>query len=354
MRHLSLLGLIFIILISCNRSGNSGHIQFGAYHWTSHLDAYDIRDCNEETPIHHFYIRFFDLKWNSILGPYPEAKLYEHNDVFRSLIVNRNKKDTTPQAIISPVVYLTVDVLNHSDSATLKELADNTIKQVNYTLRNMGWPQLRELQIDCDWTESTKDKYFYYLKELRKHWENPISVTVKMYQYKYREKSGVPPADKAVLMCYNLQNPKDFEVENSIFSMEEFKKYMNRKEYPLPLDFAIPSFSWVRVFSHGEFEGVKNNWYLHEFVDNPGYEQIAPNRFMVADDHTSYGHYWRKGDILIVESIDSSDWAGMIETFKPHFNQDTTTIIAYQIDEPLFRKFEAFSCVADSIQQRNN
>ena len=65
----------------------------------------------------------------------------------------------------------------------------------------------QEIQIDCDWTKSTKDKYFYLLKKIKELSKKEISCTLRLYPYKYPEIMGVPPVDKAMLMCYNLIKP---------------------------------------------------------------------------------------------------------------------------------------------------
>lgn len=55
-------------------------------------------------------------------------------------------------------------------------------------------------------------------------------------------------------MCYNISDIKNPGTENSIFTEGEARKYFtNINKYPLPLDIALPAFSWAVVYRNGKF-----------------------------------------------------------------------------------------------------
>ena len=113
------------------------------------------------------------------------------------------------------------------------------------------------LQVDCDWTISTKEKYFNLLILLSNYIEH-LSATIRLHQIKYVKATGVPPVEKGVVMIYNLDSPADTNIRNSIFSFEKALLYLkgNLEHYPLQLDVALPAFSWGVHFHHGKIKGL--------------------------------------------------------------------------------------------------
>ena len=111
-----------------------------------------------------------------------------------------------------------------------------------------------EIQIDCDWTKYSKEKYFYLLKKIKELSDKKLSCTLRLYPYKYPDIMGVPPVDKATLMCYNLIKPLSQQNKNSILDIEELKKYLNeKKSSPLHLDIVLPTFYWTQLYQNNQF-----------------------------------------------------------------------------------------------------
>ena len=68
---------------------------------------------------------------------------------------------------------------------------------------------------------------------------------------------GIPPADKALLMCYNMGNLRNPNTVNSIIDPEEMSKYLSvNQAYPMPLDAALPLFSWYVWYRDREYKGL--------------------------------------------------------------------------------------------------
>jgi hypothetical protein len=114
---------------------------------------------------------------------------------------------------------------------------------------------VRELQIDCDWTDLTRAAFFDFVTELRVlvHREGALlSATIRLHQVKYRERTGVPPVDRGMLMFYNMGGITADADTRSIFDRARAESYLARlPEYPLPLDAALPIWSWT-VHTRGD------------------------------------------------------------------------------------------------------
>ena len=108
----------------------------------------------KENNISTLYIKYFDVVWNKELNStVPVAKiLFKH---------------TVPQQLqIVPVVYITNYVLLKINIDSVNNLAisiSKLIKNYQPIVKN----NIAEIQIDCDWTLSTKEKYFTLLKTFK-------------------------------------------------------------------------------------------------------------------------------------------------------------------------------------------
>lgn len=101
---------------------------------------------------------------------------------------------------------------------------------------------IKEIQIDCDWTKSTRNSYFAFMEELHKLTQEhnmKLSSTIRLHQL-----SQVPPkADKGVLMVYNTGDFRDRNEEKPILDVDVVLKYADYlSDYNLPLATALPVF----------------------------------------------------------------------------------------------------------------
>ncbi len=73
-----------------------------------------------------------------------------------------------------------------------------------------GTPPPREIQIDCDWTERTRNAYFQLLTALKREpflQGKILSATIRLHQVKYVQRSGIPPADRGRVCFFLLDAP---------------------------------------------------------------------------------------------------------------------------------------------------
>ena len=57
-------------------------------------------------------------------------------------------------------------------------------------------------------------------------------------------------------MCYNLTSHTEHTTENSIGTSKEVDDYITEGGYTLPLDLALPLYSWSVVFRGNQFKGI--------------------------------------------------------------------------------------------------
>jgi len=189
----------------------------------------------------------------------------------------------------------------------------------------------KDILIDCDWTAGTKDKFFYFLNRIKKDCsDRNITVTLRLWQYKQTKTAGVPPVNRCLLMCYNMQTANDFNVENSIASMSELKKYISGDKYPVTLDVALPIFSWAVLFRNEKFVGLLGNATNKDYEDNfVEYESLGNGRYRSLVDKIVGDFFIRKGDIIRVEGISENELKDMAEYLKKEIPMDEYSRITF-------------------------
>lgn len=240
--------LILCVLSACNLSdlksrSNSAHC---AYYWKSWVSLSDKeKEFLKKHEINRVYLRFFDIRYYDYsAGPVPDAEV----GVYAS--------DFPEGTEIVPCVFITLEALEEMKGREL-ELAKKIYERIDAKCKN-GNLTFNEIQLDCDWTEPTRDTFFGLcseMKSLTEKYGKTLSSTIRLHQLSQQ----APDVDKGVLMMYNvgeLKNPKE---TNSILRSDIVKKYLdNAPKYPLPLDVAYPVFSWGVVFNGTDFQRLTN------------------------------------------------------------------------------------------------
>ena len=180
--------------------------------------------------INKLYCRYFDVVMkDGAAEPTPNATL--------------TFSDTLPDNIeIIPTIYITEDCMHKSYKDLAKKIV-NRILQMNETndINNV-----REIQIDCDFTSRSRKTYYHFLEEVESqlstlHYQ--LSTTIRLHQLSM----PAPPADYGVLMVYNTGDPRKWEERNPILDYRDVYPYLSRLDkYPLPLATAYPVYQWIR------------------------------------------------------------------------------------------------------------
>ncbi len=214
-----------------------------------------------------------------------------------------------------PCIYILNKVFVESSKSELDELAENvvhlTLKYVDEKLAPELKVSCSEIQVDCDWSEKSQGNYFYFLRKIKKLSKKKISCTLRLYPYKFHEKMGVPPCDRAMLMCYNLLNPIKNPRKNTILDIDEMSKYLDTKfDYPIPLDVALPVYSWLQCYDRDRFKGVVHGpieQYSELFSHDRGLWYSMQMDTVISDV------YMRKGDRIKLERVSKKELSKAVD-----------------------------------------
>ncbi|MBY8961677.1 hypothetical protein KJK34_02810 [Flavobacterium sp. D11R37] len=312
-----------ILLFSCSQKAEKINRAF--YYWKSsnwHLDESEEKIINEND-VKKLYIKFFEVEKNDIMGIVPVAKTS----------LNMYNIDSIDSIEVVPTVYIKNEVFKDITQGALDTLADDVNFLIgkyssNYMYRNKV---IYEYQMDCDWTPSTKENYFYFLKKLKSLSGKKISCTLRLYPYKYPDKMGVPPVDSAMLMCYNLISPLEDHKRNSIFDENEFSAYLKTNNvYPLHLDIALPVFSWVQVYQNNHFTKLL---YTDNTEIKKALTEQKPLWYSVNKDTVIDEFYLRRGDMVKIEEVSPEMLKNAIQQIKKHVMLDSEiTVSLFHLD----------------------
>lgn len=289
-----------ILVIGCKQP-KVRTVSRGFYFWKSRLQLSNTElAALQQLKVSDLYVKFFDVLLNADgSGPMPVARLEAAPVTIQQL--------KQQQIRIVPVIFITNETFLQTDSAKIHLLAENSMRLLANISQTHQLQIFNELQIDCDWTPSTKSSYFYFLEVMRKQihqsslfQQATVSATLRLHQIKYSSKTGIPPVDKGLLMCYNMGNLKNPSVNNSILDTEELQKYLGGlPKYPLPVDIALPLFEWSVLFRNNKFEGIVQN--IDPATLPPSACSKKQNRYSFLKDTVINHLSFTKGDVLRYE-----------------------------------------------------
>jgi len=331
--------LIFFLAAACTQKD----IKNGAfYYWKTeyHFDKQE-QQLAQELGVNKFYIRYFDVDWSAT-----------RKEAIPIAPISIPWDEKFPEHFV-PCVFITNNVMLKSSPIQLDTLAARIKKKMEATTEQIfqmrkyafegapdsikskiknDWP---EIQIDCDWTPSSKDNYFHFLKKIKEAFpDKKISVTLRLWQFKYQEKAGIPPVDKVMLMCYSLGNPKEYNIENSLATYKDIAAYIKDQKYSLPVDIALPVFNWGVLFRNKKFKGIIGDVNAGSIAsDTERYAHIDANRYSFKYDTVAGNTYIRYGDELRLESLAPDDMDDIISLIrKSEFYDDKSTIAFFSWD----------------------
>ncbi len=339
MRYVNIKMLLITIILAGLIGSCKQHRQTtrAFYLWKTTFEGDSIeKKVLTELQVKKLYIKLFDVTWNNEQErPEPAAKI----------LFERTALSWLNQSAIEiiPTVFITNETLEKIKPETIGELGE----RINSLLRNfLGEYNIRnvtEIQIDCDWTASTKEKYFEllrFLKSLPNFISRQLSVTIRLYQCKYYNKTGVPPANRGLLMCYNMGNLKDPGTNNSILETAELKKYTdNLNAYPLPLDIALPLFEWIVLFRKNTFKGIITKL-PDSFLQNTQLFKSRENNYELLTDTVLNGYEVKKGDVLRKEASRYDELLKATAVLSPQLLTPNFTISLYHLDSSTISKFK--------------
>jgi hypothetical protein len=324
---------LILLTLFCSSCRKEHKTPMSFYYWKQsfQLNKAQTDILAETNSSNKLYVRFFDIKWNSkAQKPYPEAII--------------NFRHSTPIPGITPVVFITNQTFEKLDQQGVDSLA---IK-CNELLKNLTAKQklnYKAVQIDCDWTVGTKDKYFSFLHSLKALSKKTLEATIRLHQVKYQFKTGVPPVDRGVLMFYNMGKlSADLKEPNSIYNAKTSAKYLGSlKHYLLPLDIALPVFSWAIQIRANKVIQVYGKIGRTELSNKQNFSPVAQKEvYKAVRNFFTSGIYIKTGDLFKLEETDKVLLEQAVLQLAAHLNKsEKRTIIYYELGNLNLSAFKA-------------
>lgn len=324
--------VIFILsLVFCSQH-HPKEITRGVYFWKSNFSlSSEETSWLKEVSINKLYVRFFDVDWNSEINAAVPV-----GDV--SITTNEIKN-----IIIVPVVFITNRTLINVSDSLIPNLSNNIYKKIFNKFSLFKNQSIEEIQLDCDWTETTREKYFNLLEHLKllcREKKIEISATIRLHQVKYFETTGVPPVNKGMLMFYNMTGVSNIRTLNSIYDEDVAKRYLvNFDRYPLDLDVVLPAFGWACWFRGEKLKNLINELGAGDLEKSQSFIKEDKNIFRATEDCFINGNYILSGDFLRTEETDFNTTLGAAKILAPHIKNENITISVYHLNGEVVKNY---------------
>jgi hypothetical protein len=330
------------------------------YYWKSTFELSDYEKAAlKKYGATRLYIKFFDVDWDAATRQaIPKAVIHF--------------KENPPLEFI-PTVFITNRTLEKLSWGGVDELANKISEKIGQIHRQQiqaelprlnnsaefsrSKLQIKELQIDCDWTVQTRVKYFRLLNKLKerltkKHnhfaYEIQLSATIRLHQIKFYRTTGLPPVERGMLMYYNMDDWKNIRTQNSILDLTVAGRYADYiSDYPLPLDVVLPIFNWAVIYRNGKFIAFINHLNHKDLEENKTFKKASQtNQYIALCDTLFRGLSIRRGDRLRIEESTVKNLKISGKTLVQEIQNTKVTFALYHLDSLNLSYYEK-----DSLQQ---
>ncbi len=325
---------LLISVLSCDTPPKSPPPTISFYHWKSKAifsesQAKALTKAHTSTIyLHYFDVDFVKGESSSNQGLFPKYVLKEVDSAYKNFQ-------------IIPVVFMTNESLKESSlnrGVDLLALSIQIRELIDQISLHHFHQKHTEIQLDCDWTESTKVRFFRLINLLKMHYT--VSATIRLHQIKYPDKTGVPPIDNGTLMLYNMGDLADMN-RNSIVSADIVRQYIDHQtDYPLELTIALPLFSQTILKSNRDQIKIITEAERALFeVDRYHFEQVTPTLFEVKNDTLYSGFYLSKGYQIKLEEADEEEIIAAYALIKDS-QLKTSGVIFYHLADAVLADIE--------------
>jgi hypothetical protein len=320
---------LLFFLTSCTPTPEPTLFEPAFYHWQTQLEM----DSTEQRYLQalntrRLYVKFFDVAWEEATNEaVPQASL--------------ERGGAWADYDVVPTVFITNQTMLSLPANKRKDLAERILQKITSL-----WPGLepREIQLDCDWTEGSRDAYFQLLELVRERLPatTKLSVTLRLHQYRYPEQTGVPPADRAMLMFYNMGDLTEWQEPNSILNLEKARPYLQTATaYPLLLDLALPIFNWGVLFREGKMIKLLPGL-TAEALSAVGAKSLDledGERFEITKSTYLEGYYLYRGDQLRLEAVSPQQLVQAARLLRSVTTGKEAYLSFYHLDSALLSQF---------------
>ncbi|MDM8160874.1 hypothetical protein QUH73_13705 [Labilibaculum sp. K2S] len=313
--------LLLLITTSCSQK-DTAKKEISFYHWKSKAEFNSqYQESLKSANANKIYLHYFDI--------ISEHEPNWYDDGIVPTYVLKSVAKEYKEFEIVPVVYITNRVFQVSN-LEIQKLSNRIRDLVNQISLKHFNKKIAQIQIDCDWTESTKYAYFELLENLGEEFD--LDVTIRLHQIKFKERTGIPPVKKGTLMLYNVGDLKDMN-QNSILQNSIVKQYIDSEtKYPLPLNIALPLFSQTVIKNKDNEIKIIKNAERTKFKNDPHFKQVDVKNFQVVKDTLCKGFYLSEGYEIKLEELSVAEIVNSYQTIKES-KLITNGIIFYHMDE---------------------
>lgn len=264
-------------IVSCRHEEGLPSYQRGVYHWkTTYNPTEWEKEWMKEHRVGRLYVKLFDV----VAGEDANEPDWKMVPVATTVFKQKLPADMD----VVPVVYITVDAIRAlemnewgwSESTSL--YAKLLVKRIDAMMADHYDGTVREVQLDCDWTEQTEAHFFRFAQSVKAllHQRNiTLSGTLRLHQLREVENpvrnhwgsADSIPFDRSLLMCYNTGQLQDYATKNAILDFADVEPYL--KQYHLDslprTDVAYPVYGWGVEFDvRGVFQRLVHSSQLAE------------------------------------------------------------------------------------------
>lgn len=324
--------LLIFIMLTAGCGHHPHEVKRSIYYWKTNFSTKGYTGKRlKEVQCNNIYLHCFDVDWNAIANkPEPVA------------VVRFPDEAPDRSFAYTPVVFITQPVLKKIRREDLPVLAANIARLLQQLTGNRNIP-VKEIQIDCDWTAATKDVYFTLLEQLKQqdYFKGKLlSCTIRLHQVKYKTRSGIPPVDRGLLMCYNLGDLKKAGDHNSILNAGLAKDYLQDMDsYPLTLDIALPLFSWCIQFRGPVMKGILRDVSDASIKNVSCFKRRTDHLYTCTADTIWQGYDFRRGDEVRIEAPSMEDIRSVAAFTARKLKNDSLSVILFHADSLTLAKY---------------
>ncbi|HVV86439.1 MAG TPA: hypothetical protein VHE35_25455 [Kofleriaceae bacterium] len=306
------------------------------YYWRTTFSLSEPeRSALADTGATRLFVRLFDVDWDAdTAGP----------ETLGPITVPGGPPPPAPPGVeLVPVVYLRNELFTRLPADRTADTAGWVWHAIDDRDAALGLTP-HELQLDCDWTDSTRDRYFAFLDALgaiARPRGVALSATIRLHQIKYRERTGVPPVERGMLMFYNMGRFSADPDARAIFDPASARAYLGRiSSYPLPLDVALPIWSWVVHLRDEQVVGLMQSTDPDELAGLDFLRPLPDGRWQVTRNAFLHGTLLRQDDLLKVEETGPDETLDAARMVWPHLaaRGQPRTVALFDLSERNLRR----------------
>ncbi|MEM1323887.1 MAG: hypothetical protein AAGG75_26745 [Bacteroidota bacterium] len=315
------------------------------YHWQTRLVLSDAeRRYLQDLKVERLYVKFFDVDRPA------------EGQETRALAQLQRRGALPPNLEIIPTIFITNRSLRGCTAPQIDSLHQRIYRKVGQLWKQLPEYELKEVQIDCDWSGQTREAYFSLLRQLRQKWRTEgvaLSTTIRLHQLKYPGQTGVPPADRGMLMCYNVGDVKDSTTRNSILDNQIVQRYIEgARRYPLELDMALPIFAWGVLYRDGQMIKLLNNLRSEQLAADERFVKSGEKQFRATKSTYLKGQYLYEGDEIRCEAVTAQQLQESAELLAPLVHHSPLTLSFYHLDTTTIKyyPYETLEAICKKFQ----